>query len=162
MNSLGERISFYRKKSNLTQEQLAEKCSVTAQAVSKWENDLTAPDISLIAPLAALFNITCDELLGVRKAETEAVAPELINLNKMLLKMKVDSVKGDKVNINFPLSLAEAVLKSGIVKTKDGKSFDALNDIDFGQLISLVKLGAVGKLMEVHSADGDNVEIWVE
>ena len=41
MNSLGEKIAHYRRKAGLTQEQLAEKCSVTAQAVSKWENGIT-------------------------------------------------------------------------------------------------------------------------
>ncbi len=162
MNSLGERISYYRKKAGMTQEQLAEKCSVTAQAVSKWENDLTAPDISLIAPLAKLFSITCDEFLGVQRAETAAVAPELVNLNAMLLKLKVDSAKGDKVNINFPLSIAEVVLKSGIIKTKGGESLSGIENIDLEQIVSLVKLGAVGKLMDVQSADGDVVEIWVE
>ena len=66
MNTLGQRISYYRKKLSLTQEELAEKCSVTPQAVSKWENDVSAPDISLIPVLAELFGISCDELLGAR------------------------------------------------------------------------------------------------
>lgn len=47
MTTIGQRIAYYRKKANLTQEELAEKCSVTPQAVSKWENDISAPDISL-------------------------------------------------------------------------------------------------------------------
>ena len=38
LDTLDERIAFYRKKCGLTQEELAEKCSVTPQAVSKWEN----------------------------------------------------------------------------------------------------------------------------
>ena len=67
MQTLGERITYYRKKNGMTQEQLAEKCSVTPQAVSKWENDLTAPDISLFPRLAELFSVSTDELLGVRK-----------------------------------------------------------------------------------------------
>ena len=63
MNTLGQRIAYYRKKGGLTQEELAEKCSVTPQAVSKWENDISAPDITLIPVLARIFNISCDELL---------------------------------------------------------------------------------------------------
>lgn len=43
MNILGQRIAYYRKKAGLTREELAEKCSVTPQAVSKWENDISAP-----------------------------------------------------------------------------------------------------------------------
>lgn len=163
MNSLGERIAHYRKKAQLTQEQLAEKCSVTAQAVSKWENDLTSPDISLIAPLSALFGITCDELLGVKKEEAVRVDPELIDVNKMLLKLKVLSVGGDNVKINLPLSLAEVCLKSGLIKF-DGDDIDGnvLKQIDIKQIVQLVQCGAVGKLLEVKSAAGDIVEIWVE
>ena len=161
MNSLGERIAYYRKKKELTQEQLAEKCTVTAQAVSKWENDVTSPDITLIPALAELFGITCDELLGVQRAEVALVDPELVDINKALFRLRVLSSEGDKVNINLPLGLAEVFLKSGVVKI-DGVANDKLQNIDFAQIISLVKMGAKGKLLEVQSADGDIVEGWVE
>ena len=163
MNSLGERISHYRKKVQLTQEQLAEKCSVTAQAVSKWENDITSPDISLIPTLSELFGITCDELLGKQKAEIACIDPELVDFNKMLLKVKIKSKDGDKVNINLPLSIAEAVLKTGLISGGSGNvNSDILKQIDFNQIVQLVKCGAIGKLVEIESADGDTVEVWVE
>lgn len=157
MTSLGSKIAFYRKKLSLTQEELAEKCSVTPQAVSKWENDISAPDIALIPMLAQLFGISCDELLGVETEQVRAVPQQLVDLNKVLLKIKVDSAEGDKVNLNLPIMLAEPFLKNVNVSGKD-----ALRGIDFAQLIELVKSGAVGKIMEVNSADGDVVEIWVE
>lgn len=157
MTSLGSKIAFYRKKLSLTQEELAEKCSVTPQAVSKWENDISAPDIALIPMLAQLFGISCDELLGVETEKVRAVPQQLVDLNKVLLKIKVDSAEGDKVNLNLPIMLAEPFLKNVNVSGKD-----ALRGIDFAQLIELVKSGAVGKIMEVNSADGDVVEIWVE
>ena len=162
MNSLGERIAHYRKKVQLTQEQLAEKCSVTAQAVSKWENDITSPDITLIPTLAELFGITCDELLGRQKAEITRIDPELVDMNKMLLKVKVLSKDGDKVNVNLPLSLAEAVLKAGLISGGNGGVEAALKQIDFNQIVQLVKCGAIGKLIDILSADGDIVEVWVE
>lgn len=157
MTSLGSKIAFYRKKLSLTQEELAEKCSVTPQAVSKWENDISAPDIALIPVLAQLFGISCDELLGVETEQVRTVPQQLVDLNKVLLKIKVDSAEGDKVNLNLPIMLAEPFLKNVNVSGKD-----ALRGIDFAQLIELVKSGAVGKIMEVNSADGDVVEIWVE
>ena len=157
MTSLGSKIAFYRKKLSLTQEELAEKCSVTPQAVSKWENDISAPDIALIPVLAQLFGISCDGLLGVETEQVRAVPQQLVDLNKVLLKIKVDSAEGDKVNLNLPIMLAEPFLKNVNVSGKD-----ALRGIDFAQLIELVKSGAVGKIMEVNSADGDVVEIWVE
>ena len=162
MNSLGERIAYYRKKNNFTQEQLAEKCSVSAQAVSKWENDLTAPDIQLIPALAGFFGITCDELLGVQRSDVSVVAPELVNLNKMLFRLKVISEDGSKLNFNFPLSIAEAFLKSGALTSMNDKANEKIKNIDFAQIISLAKCGAVGKLLEVESADGVKLEGWVE
>lgn len=63
-STLGKRISYHRKHLSLTQEQLAERVGVSAQAVSKWENDLSCPDINLLPQLADIFGITVDELLG--------------------------------------------------------------------------------------------------
>ena len=62
--SLGKRISQYRKSKGLTQDKLAEQLGVTAQAVSKWENDQSCPDITMLPKLAEIFDITTDELLG--------------------------------------------------------------------------------------------------
>ena len=157
MNTLGQRIAFYRKKCNFTQEELAEKCSVTPQAVSKWENDISAPDISLIPVLAELFNITCDELLGVHGKTAKAVPEGLVDLSKTLLKIRIISSDGDKVNLNLPMQIAEPFLKNAQI----GGS-DALKNIDFARLAELIKSGAVGKLMEINSADGDMVEIYAE
>lgn len=66
--TIGGRIKYHRKRLGMTQEQLAARMGVSAQAVSKWENDLSCPDISILPELAALFGISVDELLG--KAET--------------------------------------------------------------------------------------------
>lgn len=63
--TIGERIKFLRKNNNLTQEKLAEHLGVSYQAISKWECGLSNPDLYLIAPIARLFNISTDELLGV-------------------------------------------------------------------------------------------------
>ena len=62
--TLGKRIMRNRKKLGLTQDQLAEKLGVTAQAVSKWENDQSCPDISMLPRLAEIFGVSTDELLG--------------------------------------------------------------------------------------------------
>lgn len=68
--TLGKRISAMRKRAGLTQDKLAERLGVTAQAVSKWENDLSCPDITMLPKLAQLFGVTTDELLGIAPAET--------------------------------------------------------------------------------------------
>ena len=64
MDTLGKRIVHHRKRLGLTQDQLAEKLGVTAQAVSKWENDQSCPDITILPRLADIFGITTDALLG--------------------------------------------------------------------------------------------------
>lgn len=67
-STLGKRISYHRKRLGLTQEQLADRVGVSAQAVSKWENDLSCPDINLLPELADIFGITVDALLGKETA----------------------------------------------------------------------------------------------
>ena len=62
--SFGDRISFLRKLKGLTQAQLAEKLGISAQAVSKWESGLSCPDIMMLVPLADIFNVSTDMLLG--------------------------------------------------------------------------------------------------
>ena len=62
--TLGKRIMHHRKQLGLTQDQLAEKLGVTPQAVSKWENDQSCPDIYMLPKLADLFGTTTDTLLG--------------------------------------------------------------------------------------------------
>lgn len=62
--TIGKRIVQNRKRLGLTQDQLAEQLGVTAQAVSKWENDQSCPDITMLPRLAEIFGTTTDDLLG--------------------------------------------------------------------------------------------------
>ena len=71
--TMGRRIAALRRQAGLTQEQVAERLGVTAQAVSKWENDVSCPDISLLPGLAELLGVSTDELLGVRPVEPRVV-----------------------------------------------------------------------------------------
>lgn len=56
----GEVIRMYRKNRNLTQEEMASRLGVTAPAVNKWENNVSLPDITLLAPIARLLETTPD------------------------------------------------------------------------------------------------------
>lgn len=67
--TLGKRIVSHRKRLGMTQDRLAEMLGVTAQAVSKWENDQSCPDITTLPKLAEIFGISTDELLGLEKKE---------------------------------------------------------------------------------------------
>lgn len=71
--TIGKRIAACRRSLGLTQDQLAEKLGVTAQAVSKWENDQSCPDISMLPRLAEIFGVTTDELLGRESGREDRV-----------------------------------------------------------------------------------------
>ena len=160
--TFGQRFQRLRKNANRTQEDVATKLNITAQAISKWENDVSAPDISILTELSDILSVSLDELLG-KDTPTTTLVPEAQrkNIDKMFLKVNIHSIKGDKVKVNLPLSLVNAFLESGVELPQiNGK--DVLNNIDFKQIFALVEQGVVGKLVEIESADGDVVEIWVE
>lgn len=163
--TIGNRISEYRKEKNLKQEQLAEMLNVTPQAVSKWENDLTCPDISLLPGLAKILGVSVDELLTGKKEEAKVVSivPEekRKDMSELMLRIVVESVDGDKVRVNLPMQLIEAAINLGI-EMPEVSGNNSLKNIDFKKIFELVKKGAVGNLIEVESADGDIVNIFVE
>ncbi len=71
-HNVGEQIAYHRKLNAMTQEELASQLNVSAQAVSKWEQKITSPDIMLLPEIAKLFCISIDELFGM-KVNTEPV-----------------------------------------------------------------------------------------
>ncbi len=71
-STLGGRIAYYRRLHAMTQEELANRLHISAQAVSKWEQQLTSPDIMLLPALADVFHISIDELFG-KQVHTEPV-----------------------------------------------------------------------------------------
>lgn len=157
--TLGQRIAHYRKLRGITQEELGEKCGVSSQAVSKWENDISAPDITLIGTLSEIFGISADELLGLKREVATAVKPETIDEERLLLRVNIDSNDGDKVRINVPYKLGLVLMQSGAVGDKNS---DALKNIDFKQIAEMVKMGILGPIVDIESADGDRVKITVE
>lgn len=75
-NHFGERISQLRHSKNMTQEKLGLFLNVSAQAVSKWENGDSLPDISLLTELANVFDCTTDYLLG-RTSNLQVMLPQI-------------------------------------------------------------------------------------
>ncbi len=76
--NIGENIRTHRRNLNLTQEQFAEKIGVSFQAVSRWENGTTYPDMELLPAIAKFFDISVDQLLGMPNETHEANAKETI------------------------------------------------------------------------------------
>lgn len=71
MYSIGEKIKELRKEQNMTQAQLADKLGVSYQAVSKWENGTSSPDISLIPDITKAFSISADVLFDLVNPEVK-------------------------------------------------------------------------------------------
>jgi Predicted transcriptional regulators len=67
MEKIGQIICTYRKLNGISQEELAGIVGVSAGAVSKWERDISLPDLDALCSLADYFQITVDELLGRKK-----------------------------------------------------------------------------------------------
>ena len=108
--TLGKRIAASRKALGLTQDALAEKLGVTAQAVSKWENDQSCPDIAMLPKLAEIFDITIDALLGVERKE-EAKPQEVPSLQtQQTVPITVLPRKRVSIGIALWLLLAGAVM----------------------------------------------------
>jgi len=77
--TIGQTIRRLRKEHNFTQEELAEQLNISAQAVSKWENGTSLPDISQVVPLASVFGVTTDVLFGVEGTNAAEEAYRIVN-----------------------------------------------------------------------------------
>ena len=146
----------------MTQEQLAQKLMITPQAVSKWENDLSCPDVTLLKRISRTFGISVDELLDDGEGPVTKLSESESGKGK-ILKLKAIAQK-DRVNINLPIALLELLLQNGswegaLLSNDKAQAFSA---VDFKQVLELASFGVIGKILEVQSEDGAMVEVWVE
>ena len=95
---IGDKIKLLRKNKGLTQLQLADALSVSSQSVSKWENHVSVPDITLLPVIARYFGITMDELFNYRL--------DALNYKERFIRFMVN---------NGMLRFGEFTLKSGRV-----------------------------------------------
>ena len=84
--TLGMMISSLRKENGMTQLELAEKMGVTDKAVSKWERDLSCPDVNTIPKLAEVFNISVDELMQVKVDSQNADKKDITPMVHLIMK----------------------------------------------------------------------------
>jgi transcriptional regulator with XRE-family HTH domain len=163
MNTIGRRIAQLRKEQGLTQEELAQKMDVSSQAVSKWENDVSCPDISLLPQLADTLHTTTDYILSGKSDEVRCVpADKRKNPNDLTLRVRLLSADGDKIRVNLPVPLLRAFMDAGMDIAANMSGMESLRSIDMKQVLLLIENGTVGKLVEMESANGDTIEIVVE
>ena len=170
--TLGRRIARLRLAKTATQERLAKELNVSPQAVSKWENDINYPDISLLPDLARFLGVSVDELLsGASASAQESVAAQEITVEKSAA--EVVSVAADE-----PAEIVEEPTEQdnqGIATQSSGFSFGKLfgksmvkvekNDEADGSKKKGVRLGNGSAKHGLHvyvvSDDGDVVDMCV-
>ena len=112
--SMGSFLTALRKASGLTQKQLAEKLNVSDKAVSRWERDECAPDLSVIPVLAEIYGVTSDEILRGQRMGPEKVnhgndiAKALKQRNRILQAAKTKFISRSLVTV--ALALVGAIL----------------------------------------------------
>lgn len=161
--TLGKRIAQLRRQKGIKQEELASYLGISAQAVSKWENDQTCPDVMSLPKIAKILDTTVDYLLSGEAEPVAQIVPaeKRKDIRDMMLRVVVDSPRGDKVRVNLPMALVQVAVDSGIqVSAFTGNS--AMDSIDLRKILELVSQGVIGNLVEVESAEGESVRIFVE
>ena len=171
--TLGRRIARLRLARTATQERLAKELNVSPQAVSKWENDINYPDISLLPDLARFLGVSVDELLSGASASAQETAAAQENAAVRESAAEVVSVAADE-----PAEIVEEPTEQdnqGIATQSSGFSFGKLfgksmikvekNDEANGSKKKGVRLGngsaKHGLHLYVVSDDGDVVDMCV-
>ncbi len=117
--SMGQFIQALRKANGFTQQNVADKLGVSNKAVSRWERDECAPDISLIPALAELLGVTCDELLKGERIfkevteETNKIEPRVEKQLKVIVNQTISKLK-TQMWVSIALSLIGLIGMLGI------------------------------------------------
>ena len=166
MNTIGQNIAELRKKKGLTQEELAEKMCVTAQAVSKWERDASYPDVTVLSALAQALGVSVAAILeGEQSApELKEAAPDAIARRVVCIDAHLGPANMD-AKVQFPVTALKKMMDNGVLKQMIDDEDDEDGEEDYllisSVLKSAVEMGCVGPIMNVD-ANGTQVRISVE
>jgi len=151
-----------RRRAGLTQDHVSEQLGVTPQAVSKWENDISCPDITLLPEIAKIYNTTVDELLSAEPVKDVALIEKEVrkDINDMVLHINIAD-GDDKVKVNLPLGIISTMTDGGLMGNMNIGSFN-MGNVDFKSVLALVHSGVIGKLVEIQSSDGATLTIEVD
>ena len=158
---IGSNIAALRKEKGITQEELANALGVSAQAVSKWENNSSCPAVSLLTDIADYFGVTVDALLRSGAEEiTRADSPSTDNNaaavrgGKRNVRIKVTQPNGKETNVKVPFGVVKMGLWVGNVF---GLQRDAADKIG-----ALLDDPAAADILSVDGENGEHVTISIE
>jgi hypothetical protein len=103
------------------------------------------------------------ELIELLKSEKPLYTPAHSDYMKKMLRIKINSSEGDKVNVNLPLNLVKTILKAGHpIAEKFPESEKYVKDIDMDLFIHAIENEAEGQIVDITSANQDTVQIVIE
>lgn len=132
---LSEKIYTLRRKSGLSQEQLAEKIGVSRQAISKWEGGLSVPELEKIRALSDFFHVSIDELTREPRADDASS-----NTEEKLFKADSQGKK-NKIGVCLCLIGAICLILFGVFMMIQPASIEQLNES------SMITLNGTGILI---------------
>lgn len=161
--TIGKKLYELRKQSGFTQDYVAEKLGVSAQAVSKWENDIACPDIMTLPNIANLYGISIDELFKNEEVQSNVKyeKTEKVNENELVLRVYVDTVHGDDIKVNLPYLLVKELINVGKDISFMFTGID-LSGVNFESVFKMVEMGVLGEIVTVETQNGDAVRVVVE
>ena len=154
-NTIGQNISIFRKKAGMTQEELSEKMNVTSQAVSKWENDLSYPDLECMSHLSRVLGTTVDTLINGESPIPEVKLADCSNIEKRILVLSTKVKKPCEVTANLRLPMEFICALKADDKLAEVVGEDNVESVE--EALQLAKMGVVGTVLSTHTDDVDAV-----
>ena len=151
MNGISEKLLNLRKEKGVTQEEVAAKLGVSPQSVSKWENGISYPDISLLPLISDYYGVSIDYLLGKDDAKNRVSPNTLVHI-------QVKEPGEDEVNLKLPYNLVKSFLGKGRHLGTE-KSDQIFGPMELG---NAVKEGVRGRVLEIKEDDGTTITIDIE
>ncbi len=123
-NSFGTRLKELRKARGLSQREFAEKLSMSFQSISKWENDESVPNLSLIPKIASILKVSCDHLIGYENSEIQSKYHDLYKGKEYFWSTIPNSISY-KILQMFPPQNFQNILELGCGEGHDAVFFAA-------------------------------------
>ena len=166
MAGIGSFVAEARRQRGWTQEGLAARLGVSAQAVSKWETEQSMPDVGMLRPLAEALECTVDDLLGGDPAVLSRTSNELPGARvtsaahaatKVVVRIE-DPSEPKPIVVTVPVGL----LKFGLSLWESIPALANAPAIDTEALMDHITRGLVGEVMRVETGEGGFVVISLE
>ena len=121
---LGKTIKELRNRKGIKQDDFASAVGVSVQTVSRWENDVNVPDLSMLPILAKYFNVTTDYLLGVKGKPMMAKLMKTVETFELSSKEDAEKMVSDFRKASFPKLVASTIAeKDGVTVLEVVKEF---------------------------------------